>query len=126
MNASTKKRSLGQFFTKNHFWLKEHILDFIKKTKSEIVFDPFAGGGDLLKVANEIGFSKTIGFDIDKSLSWEINDGLKNIAKIEKKKKEVIIKKEIKEKLLLMRQFLRQIRRLQMTQLKTLQFSYPI
>lgn len=84
MNASIKKRSLGQFFTKNHFWLKDHILEFIKKTKSEIAFDPFAGGGDLLKVANEIGFSKTIGFDIDKSLSWETNDGLKYIAKIEK------------------------------------------
>lgn len=84
MNASTKKRILGQFFTKNHFWLKEHILEFIKKTKSEIAFDPFAGGGDLLKVADKMGFSKTLGYDIDKSLGWEINDGLKNIAKIEK------------------------------------------
>jgi hypothetical protein len=84
MNAIIKKRSLGQFFTKNHFWLKEHILDFIKKTKSEIAFDPFAGEGDLLKVAKEIGFSKTIGFDIDKSLKWKINDGLKNIKQIKK------------------------------------------
>jgi len=84
MDTITKKRSLGQFFTKNHFWLKNHILEFIKKTKSEIAFDPFAGGGDLLKIANEIGFSKTLGFDIDKSLNWQINDGLKNIAKIKK------------------------------------------
>jgi hypothetical protein len=84
MNKHLKKRSLGQFFTKNHFWLKEHVLDFIKKTKSEIAFDPFAGGGDLLKVANEIGFSKTLGYDIDKSLNWEINDGLKSIDRIEK------------------------------------------
>ena len=83
MNIDTKKKSLGQFFTKNHFWLKDHILEFIQKTKSEIAFDPFAGGGDLLKIANQIGFSRTLGFDIDRSLGWEINDSLKNIAPIE-------------------------------------------
>ncbi len=82
MTPNLKKRSLGQFFTKNHFWVKDHILDFIKSTKAEIVLDPFAGAGDLLKVANELGFSKTVGFDIDKSLSWEFNDSLKNIPKI--------------------------------------------
>ena len=73
---------MGQFFIKNHFWLKEHILEFIKLINANTAFDPFAGGGDLLKVASEIGFSKMIGFDIDNTLDWEINDGLKKIAKI--------------------------------------------
>lgn len=82
MNASVKKRSLGQFFTKNHFWLKKHILNFIKSTNAKIAFDPFAGGGDLLKVAKEIGFSEIKGFDIDKSLNWSVNDSLLNIPKI--------------------------------------------
>ena len=79
-----KKKILGQYFTKNRFWLQAHILEFIKKTNSEIAFDPFAGGGDLLQVAREIGFSKTLGFDTDPSLNWKINDGLKSIPKIKK------------------------------------------
>jgi len=82
MNAIIKKRSLGQFFTKNDFWLKNHILEFIKSTNAKIAFDPFAGGGDLLSVAQKIGFKKIKGLDIDKSLSWEINDSLHNIPKI--------------------------------------------
>ncbi len=84
MKINIKKTSLGQFFTKNHFWLKDHILEFIEKTDADIAFDPFAGGGDLLKVAKKIGFSKTLGFDIDRALGWKVNDGLKKINKIEK------------------------------------------
>lgn len=82
MNANIKKRSLGQFFTKNHFWLKDHVLEFINSKNAKIAFDPFAGGGDLLNVAKEIGFANIKGFDIDKSLNWEINDSLLNIPKI--------------------------------------------
>lgn len=82
MHITEKKVSLGQFFTKNHFWLKKHILDFIKSTNAKIAFDPFAGGGDLLKVAKELEFGETKGFDIDKTLNWEINDSLLNIPKI--------------------------------------------
>lgn len=82
MNAITKKRSLGQFFTKNDFWLKDHILEFIKSTKAIIAFDPFAGGGDLLNVAKKIGFKKIKGFDIDQNLNWEQNDSLLNIPKL--------------------------------------------
>ena len=82
MNAIIKKQTLGQFFTKNDFWLKDHILNFIKSTKATIVFDPFAGSGDLLKVAKKIGFKKTTGLDIDKSLNWKINDSLLSIPKI--------------------------------------------
>jgi hypothetical protein len=82
MNTITKKQSLGQFFTKNNFWLKEHILEFIKSTGAKIAFDPFAGAGDLLNVAQKIGFEKIKGLDIDKNLNWEHNDSLLNIPKI--------------------------------------------
>lgn len=83
MNTTTKKRTLGQFFTKNHFWLKDHIVDFIKSTNAKIIFDPFAGDGDLLVAAEELGFKKTKGFDIDEKLNWEKNDSLLHIPKIE-------------------------------------------
>ena len=43
MNAIIKKQTLGQFFTKNNFWLQGHVLDFIKSTKTTTAFDPFAG-----------------------------------------------------------------------------------
>ncbi len=81
--SKIKKKSLGQFFTKNHFWLKTHILEFIKSTNKSIAYDPFAGGGDLLKVAKEIGFEKIKAFDIDENLNWEQNDSLLNIPRIE-------------------------------------------
>ena len=83
MNAVAKKRSLGQFFTKNGFWLKKHILEFIKATNTKLAFDPFAGGGDLLSVAKKIGFKEIKGLDIDKNLNWEFNDSLLNIPKID-------------------------------------------
>jgi hypothetical protein len=76
MNASSKKRSLGQFFTKNDFWLKGHILDFIKSTRATVALDPFAGDGDLLRASRSIGFKKIIGMDIDHSLGWKHNDSL--------------------------------------------------
>lgn len=83
MNTIIKKRTLGQFFTKNDFWLKVHILEFIKLTKATIAFDPFVGDGDLLRVAQEIGFNKIKGLDIDKTLKWNYNDSLLHIPKIE-------------------------------------------
>jgi hypothetical protein len=82
MNAVLKKRQLGQFFTKNDFWLKDHILKFIKSTGATIAFDPFAGDGDLLMAVKKIGFKKIKGFDIDKKLNWEQNDSLQDIPKI--------------------------------------------
>lgn len=82
MNAIIKKQTLGQFFTRNDFWLKKHILEFIKLTGAKIAYDPFAGDGDLLNVAKKIGFKKMIGLDIDGSLNWQINDSLINIPKI--------------------------------------------
>lgn len=76
-----KKIILGQFFTKNDFWLKDHIINFIKSTKTNLVVDPFAGDGDLLRIAKSIGFKKLKGLDIDKKLKWEYNDSLRGIPK---------------------------------------------
>ena len=79
-----KKIKLGQFFTKESIWLKPHIKKFIKESSCEIAYDPFAGGGDLLRVAIEqLGFTNTIGLDIDDSLSWEQNDSLLNIPHVD-------------------------------------------
>ena len=57
-------------------------MEFIKSTGATIAFDPFAGDGDLLKIARKIGFKKTKGFDIDNSLNWKHNDSLLAVPKI--------------------------------------------
>ncbi len=78
-----KKRTLGQFFTKDELWLKPQIMDFIKESGSSIAYDPFAGAGDLLRVAREkCGFNKVAGLDIDDKLAWEHNDSLLDIPHI--------------------------------------------
>lgn len=74
-----KKVIYGQFFTTEKTWLKKHILDFIYSSKCDVVYDPFAGAGDLLRVAEDIGFKRTVGLDIDESLKWQYNDSLINI-----------------------------------------------
>ena len=79
-----KKKNYGQFFTVNSkAWLKEHIKEFILQCPNkDIILDPFAGGGDLLRTCNEeLGVNDAIGYDIDKSLGWEINDSLLSIPK---------------------------------------------
>ena len=82
MNNSRKKK-LGQYFTKKDLWLKPQIVEFIKMSGCSIAYDPYAGNGDLLKVSSEYGISKTKGLDIDKNLKWEINDSLKNIPHVD-------------------------------------------
>lgn len=82
---TNKKTVLGQFFTKDKLWIKPQVVDFIKSSGCDTVFDPFAGEGHLLKVAEKLGFSKTIGFDIDSSLGWKINDSLISIPHINEK-----------------------------------------
>ncbi len=82
MNVKEKKK-LGQYFTKKDSWLKPQIVDFIKNSKCSIAYDPYAGDGDLLKLALEYGISKTKGLDIDENLKWEINDSLKKIPHID-------------------------------------------
>lgn len=73
----TKKIELGQFFTKKDIWLRPHIQQFINSVKFNKIIDPFAGGGHLLKVFEPQ--HQTGGYDIDPTLSWPINDGLKSI-----------------------------------------------
>lgn len=78
--VARKKRILGQFFTKESNWLKRQICDFIKNAGNSVVYDPFAGSGDLLNVVSKFPFIKsTKGLDIDKSLGWPYNDSLINI-----------------------------------------------
>lgn len=82
MNVKDKKK-LGQYFTKKDLWLKPQIIEFIKNSNCTIAYDPYAGNGDLLKVASEYGIENTKGLDIDKSLKWEVNDSLKNIPHVD-------------------------------------------
>ena len=82
---SNKKTVLGQFFTKDELWLKPQVLEFIKLSGCDTVFDPFAGGGHLLHVAKKIGIEKSIGLDIDPTLGWEFNDSLVSIPHINDK-----------------------------------------
>lgn len=78
-----KKKKLGQYFTKNEIWLKPHIIEFIKNSNCSIAYDPFAGGGDLLKISEYYGIKQTIGLDIDDKLNWKVNDSLKKIPHID-------------------------------------------
>lgn len=49
-----------------------------------MTYDPYAGGGDLLKASVDVlGFKETKGLDIDSTLKWEINDSLVKIPHID-------------------------------------------
>lgn len=76
-----KKVDLGQYFTKNDIWLKPQIKNFMINSGVSSVLDPFCGNGDLLRVAKDLGFKNNVGYDIDLSLNWKINDSLKYIEK---------------------------------------------
>jgi hypothetical protein len=79
----SKKKMLGQYFTKSDVWLQSQIIDFIKSSNCKIAYDPFAGEGDLIKVSKQYGISEVIGLDIDNNLDWEYNDSLIQIPHIE-------------------------------------------
>lgn len=74
-----KKNILGQFNTISSVWLKPHIKKFILSSKRSIGLDPFAGRGDLIKVMEDLDLKKVVGYDVDDSLGWVVNDSLKNI-----------------------------------------------
>lgn len=78
----SKKIQLGQFFTGKDLWLKPNVLEFIKNSPCTIIYDPFAGKGDLLDLMKRHGYNNTFGLDIDDKLSWKINDSLKKIPTI--------------------------------------------
>lgn len=83
MDKTKEKIVYGQFFTKANVWLKDHIKTFILNSKTNIVYDPFAGAGDLLDAVINIGYTKKIGLDIDKKLNWKYNDSLLKIPHID-------------------------------------------
>lgn len=78
-----KKIIYGQFFTKGSVWLREHIKKFILDSKTDLAYDPFAGAGDLLNVAKELGYSRIEGLDVDANLNWKLNDSLELIPHLD-------------------------------------------
>lgn len=76
------KRQLGQYFTRQQTWLLPQVINFINSTGAKIIYDPFAGNGDLLKIAKDLGIKKTVGLDIDPRLGWKLNDSLVNIPRL--------------------------------------------
>lgn len=81
-NTEIKKRQLGQFFTTGNSWLRPQVFDFILSINAKIAFDPFAGDGHLLELAQNIGIKEVLGFDIDSLSGWENNDSLKSIPEV--------------------------------------------
>ena len=73
------KKEYGQFFTKKDLWLKPQVVDFIKKSGATVCVDPYAGQGDLLGAMTDLGYTDLIGYDIDPSMRWHINDSLVGI-----------------------------------------------
>jgi hypothetical protein len=74
-----KQKLLGQYFTKKDKWLRPHINDFIMSSGCSVIYDPFAGDGDLLKLSANFGFAKAVGLDIDPKKGFAVNDSLLNI-----------------------------------------------
>ncbi|MGD9157229.1 MAG: hypothetical protein PVG39_02370 [Desulfobacteraceae bacterium] len=75
-----KKQNLGQFNTKNDVWLRPHIKEFILDSGCDVLVDPYAGEGDLLNALSG-HFKSYIGYDIDPSMGWSINDGLVDVPR---------------------------------------------
>lgn len=73
------KRNFGRYYTINKLWIKKHIKKFVEKSNCTTVVDPFAGGGDILNLFEEDKDIKVIGYDIDKTLGWYVNDSLIDI-----------------------------------------------
>ena len=83
MISESRKRGLGQYFTRERIWLKDNVREFILSSGCSIAYDPFAGSGDLLNAAEELGFTEGIAMDIDGELGWKSNDSLLEIPHIE-------------------------------------------
>ena len=77
------KRDLGQFFTRESVWMQPHIRDHLERLSQQytVCVDPFAGEGDLLKVASKQTSIKTIGHDHDAKIceehGWKENDSIR-------------------------------------------------
>jgi hypothetical protein len=76
------KQQLGQFFTTNSDYILQNLEKYIK---NKDVYDPFAGGGDLIKWAKKNYCKKVIGFDCDKNYvnnkTILLNDSINNPKK---------------------------------------------
>lgn len=80
--CDAKKVAGGQYHTKSQQWLKQHIAEFIQQANAQHYVDPFAGHGDLFRtLLHLIGEKSTIGYDLDPTLHWPINDSLIEIPK---------------------------------------------
>lgn len=77
------KTSLGQFQTRGEAWLTPVVLEFIRSRQPAILFDPFAGHGDLLRAARTAVGGKIKGLDIDPRTGWAHNDSLDHIPKLD-------------------------------------------
>ncbi|MEK7211446.1 MAG: hypothetical protein AAB731_02335, partial [Patescibacteria group bacterium] len=65
MNATIKKRNLGQFFTTNSDYILQGFQEFVENKE---VVDPFAGNQDLINWSKNNKCKKIIGFDYDQNL----------------------------------------------------------
>ena len=70
MDAISKKRSLGQFFTTNSDYILQGFSGFVKNKE---ITDPFAGNRDLLDWVKNNKCKKFIGYDCDKNYTDEKN-----------------------------------------------------
>lgn len=77
-----QKRILGQYFTKKNNWLRSHVKDFVISSGCNVIYDPFAGDGDLLKLSHNFGIAQVFGMDIDMKKEFAVNDSLVNIPTI--------------------------------------------
>lgn len=74
----------GAFMTNLDTWFSDIVQEFIQQAKPKMIIDPFAGKGDILnQVSRKLPKLRYIGYDIDPSYGWPINDSLLGIPKHE-------------------------------------------
>lgn len=78
------KTSLGQFQTRAPTWLASQVLEFIKNRAPAVLYDPFAGHGELLRAAQRQLPAKIRGLDIDPTTKWPTNDSLRHISPLDR------------------------------------------
>lgn len=69
----------GSFFTKGASWLLPQVVEFMQAGRPQVILDPFAGGGDLLRAAEGVVSAECRGLDIAPGLGWAVNDSLQSI-----------------------------------------------
>ncbi|MEI6073404.1 MAG: hypothetical protein WCS31_16575 [Verrucomicrobiae bacterium] len=79
--CDARKVVAGRFLTSNDCWLRPQVASFIQSRNPEVVLDPFAGAGDLLRVASNLTGCQIQGLDIQGD-QWPRNDSLKSIPRL--------------------------------------------